>query len=140
MAQIDAQGYIPYVFLKFYPKVLRRSRTASGLLLISNLLVILLAACSPTNQTEFSSPFELSSFLKNHIQELPSQMVRFQILDPSGEPVPYDILRFESVEGGRIDFQTDQDGTLSMQFEEDMLENEMRVSAKSKEAKIKLTW
>ena len=99
MAQIDAQGYISYFFPKFHPKVLRLSRTASGLLLISNLLVILLAACSPTNQTEFSSAFELNSFLKNHIQELPSQMVRFQILDSNGEPVPYDILRFESVEG-----------------------------------------
>jgi hypothetical protein len=67
-------------------------------------------------------------------------MVRFQMLDPSGEPVPYDVLRFESVEGGRIDFQTGQDGTLSMQFEEGMLENEVRVSAKSEGAKIKLTW
>ena len=97
-------------------------------------------ACSAPNEKEFSAPFELSSFLENHIQELPGQMVRFQILDAADEPMPYNLLRFEWIEGGRMDFQTDQDGTLSMQFEKDMLENEVRVSAESEGSKIRVTW
>lgn len=106
----------------------------------SLLILLLLAACSSSNHTEFSAPFELNSFLKTHVQELPGQMVRFQILDTAREPVPYDLLIFEWVEGGRMSFQTDQDGTLSMQFEKNMLDNEVRVSAKSEGAKIKVTW
>ena len=106
----------------------------------SLLIILLLAACSPSNHTEFSAPFELSSFLKNHIQELPGQTVKFQILDPDGEPIPHDLLRFEWVEGGWMSFQTEQNGTLTMQFEKDMLENVVMVSAKSKDAKIRVTW
>ena len=138
MEQIGGQSYTTYSFPKFHPKMLRIWQTSRESLLIFSLL--LLVACSPSDYTEFSSPFELSSFLKNHIQELPGQIVRFQILGPGGEPVSYDVLRFEWVEGGRLDFQTDQDGTLSMQFEKDMLENEVMVSAKSEGAKIKVTW
>ena len=107
---------------------------------ITILIFIVIVACSSSNYTEFSEPFELSSFLKNHIQELPGQMVCFQILDALGEPIAYDLLKFEWMEGGRMDFQTDQDGTLSMQFEKDMLENEVMVSAKSEGAKIRVTW
>ena len=107
---------------------------------ITILIFLVIVACSSSNHTEFSGPFELSSFLKNHIQGLPGQMVCFQILDTEGEPIAYDLLKFEWVEGGRMDFQTDQDGTLSMQFEKDMLENEIMVSAKSKGAKIRVTW
>ena len=100
----------------------------------------MLAACSPSNQEEYSAPLELSSFLKDQIQELPGQTIRFQILDISGEPMPYGLLRFEWTEGGRMDFQTDQDGTLRMQFEADMLDHKVMVSAKSKDAKIRVTW
>lgn len=67
-------------------------------------------------------------------------MVRFQILDTDGEPIPHALLRFEWLEGGRMDFQTGTDGTLSMQFEKDMLENKVIVSAKSEGAKIQVTW
>ena len=66
--------------------------------------------------------------------------MKFQILDTGGEPMPYDLLRFEWVEGGRMDFQTDQDGTLSMQFEKDMLENEVMVSTTVEGTKIRATW
>ena len=52
----------------------------------------------------------------------------------------YGLLRFEWVEGGRMDFQTDHDGILSMQFEVDILENEIMVSSTSKNAKISVTW
>lgn len=67
-------------------------------------------------------------------------MVQFQILDAEDEPMPYNLLRFEWFEGGRMDFQTDQDGTLSMQFEKDMLENQVRVSPESAGTKIRVTW
>ena len=104
------------------------------------LMLFFLFACSSSNQTEFSEPFELSRFLKNHVQELPGQTIRFQILDTDDEPVSYGLLRLKWVEGGRMDFQTDQDGTLSMQFERDMLENEVMVSTKSEGTKIRVTW
>lgn len=103
-------------------------------------ILLLVVACSSSNRTEFSAPFELSSFLKYHIQELPGQTVKFQILDLDGEPIPHDVLHFEWTLGGRIGFQTEQDGTLTMQFEKDMLENEVMVSAKSEDAKIRVTW
>ena len=103
-------------------------------------ILLFLGACSPSNRTEFSAPFELSSFLKHHIQELPGQTVKFQILDADGEPIPHDVLRFAWTAGGEIGFQTEQDGTLTMQFEKDMLENEVMVSAKSEDAKIRVTW
>ena len=100
----------------------------------------LFIACSHSNRTEFTEPFELSVFLKNHVQELPGQTVQFQILDMGGEPISYGLLRLKWVEGGRMDFQTDQDGKLSMQFEKDMLENEVMISAKLEDAKIRVTW
>ncbi len=106
----------------------------------SLLILLVFVACSPSNETEFSEPFDLSSFLKNHVQELPGQTVQFQILDTGGEPMSYGLLRLRWIEGGRMDFQTDQDGKLRMQFERDMLENEVMVSAKSKSAKVRVTW
>lgn len=132
------QSYITHFSAKFPPKMVRIWHPQRMFFLIANLL--LLVACTTSNQKEFSDNFELSSFLKKHIHALPGQMVQFQILDAGGEPIPYDVLRFEWIEGGRIDFQTDQDGTLRMQFEKDMLENQVRVSAKSEGAKIKVIW
>ncbi len=104
------------------------------------LVLLLFLACSPSEHTEFSAPFELSSFLKNRVQELPGQTVRFQILDLGGAPIPHALLRFEWVEGPRMDFQTDTEGTLSMQFEKDILENVILVSPKSEGTKITVTW
>ena len=103
-------------------------------------ILLLLGACSPSNRTEFLVPFELSSFLEHHIQEFPGQTVKFQILDVDDEPIPHDVILFEWTAGGRIGFQTEQDGTLTMQFEKDMLKNEVMVSAKSEDAKIRVTW
>ena len=98
-------------------------------------------ACSPSdNHTEFLIPFELSAFLKNHIHKLPGQPVEFQILSKLGEPVPYGLLRFKWVEGGRMSFQTDRNGILSMQFERDILDYEVMVSPESKGAKLRVTW
>ena len=136
--QIGTQNCAIHSSPKFQSKRLGISQVARRYLL--TLLLIFLAACSPSEQKEFSAPFELSSFLRNHIQELPGQTVRFQILDLSGEPVPHGLLRFDWIEGGRMDFQTDRDGTISMQFEKDMLENEVTVFTKSEKGKIKVTW
>ena len=104
------------------------------------LILLFFLACSPPNHTEFSEPFELHLFLKNHVRKLPGQTVQFQILDMGGEPISYGLLRLKWVEGGRMDFQTDQDGKLSMQFERNMLENEVMVFAKLDSAKIRVTW
>lgn len=98
-------------------------------------------ACSPSeNHTEYAAPFELSTFLKNHIHQLPGQPVQFQILSRQGEPIPYGLLRFQWTEGGRMSFQTGQDGVLSMQFERDILEYEVIVSPESADAKVRVTW
>ena len=108
------------------------------LLLFISLWII---ACSPSeNHTEFSTPFELNTFLKNHIHKLPGQTVQFQILSAFEEPIPYGILRFQWTEGGRMGFQTDQDGILSMQFEKDILDHEVIVSPESVDAKLRVTW
>ncbi len=104
-------------------------------------ICIAVIACSSSNDyREFSEAFELSAFLKTHIHKLPGQQVEFQILTMQGEPVPYGLLKFQWVDGGRMSFQTDQDGTLSMQFEKDMLENEVMVSPESADAKLRVFW
>ena len=104
-------------------------------------ICIAVVACSPSdNHLEFSEAFELSTFLKTHIHKLPGHQVEFQILTMEDNPVPYGLLTFQWVEGGRMSFQTDQDGTLSMQFEKDMLENEVMVSPESADAKLRVFW
>lgn len=94
----------------------------------------------PSDHLEFSEPLSLKAFLTNHIQKLPGQTVHFQILSMQGEPIPYGLLKFQWVEGGRMSFQTDQDGILSMQFERDILEYEVNVSPESAKAKLRVTW
>ena len=109
--------------------------------LFSLLICLVLLACSPPeNYTEFTAPFELSAFLKKHIHKLPGQTVQFQILSVQSEPVPYGLLKFQWIEGGRMNFQTDQDGVLSMQFERDILDYEVMVSPESTKAKLRVTW
>lgn len=109
-------------------------------LLLPLICLGIIACSSSENHTEFSVPFELSRFLKSHIHKLPGQPVQFQILSMQGEPVPYGLLKFQWVEGGRMSFQTDQDGVLSMQFERDILDHEVMVSPESTEAKLRVKW
>ena len=96
--------------------------------------------CSAPNHLEFDDAFELSSFLKTHISELPGQWIQFQILTQQGESVPFGLLRFQWIEGGQMSFQTDPNGVLRMEFEKDILDYEVKVSAESKENKIRVTW
>ena len=106
-----------------------------------SLICVGIMACSPSeHHTEFSAPFELSAFLKNHIHGLPGQPVQFQILSRQEEPISYGLLRFQWIEGGRMSFQTDQDGILSIQFEKDILDYEVIVSPESAGAKLRVTW
>lgn len=98
------------------------------------------AGCSSQNHIDFEEAFELSSFLNTHIQELPGQRVQFQILTRQGDSVPFGLLRFQWVEGGRMSFQTDPDGVLRMEFEKDILDYEVIVSAESKGHKVRVTW
>ena len=100
----------------------------------------ILACSPPSDHLEFSEPLSLGTFLRNHIQKLPGQTVRFQILSMQDEPISYGLLKFQWVEGGRMSFQTDQDGVLSMQFEKDILEYEVNVSPESENAKLRVTW
>lgn len=96
--------------------------------------------CFAPNHLEFDEAFELSSFLKTHIGELPGQEVAFQIITQPGDAAPFGILRFQWVEGGQMSFQTDPNGMLRMEFEEDILAYEVMVSAELKDAKVRVTW
>ena len=108
--------------------------------LIVYLVWINVTGCSAPNHLEFDEAFELSSFLRSHVRELQGQQIQFQILTRQGDPVPFDILRFEWVEGGRISFQTDPNGVLDVAFEKDILDYEVMVSAESKGNKVRVTW
>ncbi|MCY3724693.1 MAG: hypothetical protein OXG97_20960 [Candidatus Poribacteria bacterium] len=96
--------------------------------------------CSAPNHIEFEEAFELGSFLKTHVRELPGQKVQFQILTRQGESVPFGLLKFRWVEGGRMSFQTDPNGVLRMEFEKDILDYEVMVSAEAKKSKVRVIW
>ena len=113
--------------------------------LIVCLIWISIAGCSPPNHLEpnhleFDQSFELGSFLKTYIRELPGQTVQFQILTHQGDAVPFGILSLQWIEGGRMSFQTDPHGVLRMEFEKDILDYEVMVSAESEESKVRVTW
>lgn len=111
------------------------------MLLVFITICIGIVACSPAEDDRvFSEPFELSGFLKNNVDKLPGQTVRFQVLSRLEEPIPYGLLSFQWVEGGRMSFQTDHDGILSMQFEQDILDYEVMVSPESTDTKLRVTW
>ncbi|MDD9974358.1 MAG: hypothetical protein OXU27_10145 [Candidatus Poribacteria bacterium] len=101
---------------------------------------ISVAGCSTPNHREFNEAFELSSFLRTHIHELQGQRIQFQILTQQGNPVSFGLLRFQWVEGGRMSFQTDPNGVLDVEFEKDILDYEVMVSAESEDAKVRVTW
>ncbi len=108
---------------------------------IGYLVWLIMVGCSPANHiVEFDEAFELRAFLKTHIRELRGQRVQFQIRTRQGDPVPFGLLRFQWVEGGRMSFQTDPNGMLNMEFEKDMLDYEVIVSAESEDSRIRVTW
>lgn len=108
--------------------------------IIIYLICLCLIGCSTPNLTEFDDAFELSAFLKDNIDKLPGQKVQFQILTIQGEPVPFALLSFQWVEGGKMSFQTDREGKLVMEFEQDFLEYQVMVSAEKKNNKMHITW
>lgn len=99
-----------------------------------------ITGCSAPNQLEFDKDFELSSFLSTHVHALPGQRVQFQILTQQGDPVPFGLIRFQWDEGGWMSFQTDPNGVLDMEFEKDILDYKVIVSAESKESKVRVKW
>ena len=94
----------------------------------------------PANSIEFEDAFELSSFLKTHIPELLGQVVEFQVIDGRGGAVPFGLLKFQWVDGGRMSFQTNPSGQLHVEFEKDILAYEVMVSAESKGNKVRVRW
>lgn len=89
---------------------------------------------------EFEDAFELSSFLKTHISKLSGQIVEFQVINDQGGTVPFGLLKFQWVEGGRMSFQTNPSGQLYVEFEKDILDYEVMVSAESKGNKVRVRW
>ena len=94
----------------------------------------------PSDSIEFEEAFELSSFLKTHVPKLSGQVVEFQVVNGQGGTVPFGLLKFQWVEGGRMSFQTNPSGQLHVEFEEDILEYEVMVSAESKGNKVRVRW
>lgn len=113
----------------------RITRTHCYLLLAG--LVLAISGCSTQNyaaptshELRFDKPFNISEVLAETITGDPRNEVHFQILDQAGAPIPYGLLRLEWTEnGGRMSFQTDENGALSMHFEKDILSFEVMVSA-----------
>lgn len=95
---------------------------------------------SPSDSIEFEDVFELSTFLKTHVPKLSGQVVEFQVINAQGGPVPFGLLKFQWIEGGRMSFQTNPSGQLHVEFEKDILEYEVMVSAESKGNKVRVRW
>lgn len=95
---------------------------------------------TPAESIEFEDAFELSSFLKTHISKLSGQIVEFQVINNRGGTVPFGLLKFQWVEGGRMSFQTNPSGRLYIEFEEDILDYEVMVSPESKDNKVRVRW
>ena len=118
---------------------LKRMYLGGGILLIL-LFMLWLIVRPPRTEIVFSSPFEASSFLKNNLQDVPNQVVGFQVLDQQGEPISNGLIKFGWTEGGSLSFQTNLDGVLTMKFEKDFLEQEVMVSTESENGKVRVTW
>lgn len=78
-------------------------------------------------------PFRLDAFLKENIEDFNHNEVAFRIKDQAGNPVPYALFKMEwSDNGGRMSFQADEKGTITMHFAENMLDSEITVSVDTK--------
>lgn len=96
------------------------------------LLALFLVSCQPGQDTWFESQFNLTSFLKESAPTAYTE-ITFQVCDKNKKPLPYGLLRFNWEDnGGRMSFQTDDKGQISMKFEEDILESEIVVSIDEK--------
>lgn len=94
----------------------------------------------PRTVMVLATPFEVSSLLKDNLEDAPTQAVSFQVLDPQNEPVSNGLITFEWTEGGRISFQTNLEGVLTMKFEEDFLDQEVMVSTEVEEGEVRVSW
>jgi phosphatidate phosphatase APP1 len=82
---------------------------------------------------EYEGSFELGEFLKEHISDYDHHEITFQVRDTQGSPIPFGLLRMDWTEtGARLSFQTDDQGILTMHFEEDILEQEVMISVDTK--------
>lgn len=118
---------------------LKRIYLGGGILLIL-LFMLWLIVRPPRTEIVFSIPFEVSSFLKDNLQDVPNQVVDFQVLDQQSEPISNGLIKFGWTEGGSLSFQTNLDGVLTMKFEKDFLEQEVMVSTESENGKVRVTW
>lgn len=94
----------------------------------------------PRTEIVLSCPFDVSSILKNNLQDVPTEVVDFQVLDQQNELVSNGLIKFEWTEGGSLSFQTNLDGVLTMKFEKDFLDQVVMVSTEAENGKIRVTW
>ena len=115
-------------------------RACLGGLIVVLLAVLWIVVYSSKQEVVFSEPFNLSLFLKDNLEHIPDKMIDFRVLDTLGDPVRDSLIKFDWSEGGRITFQTDHRGVISMQFEEDFLDSDVIVSAEQKGGKVSILW
>jgi hypothetical protein len=92
-------------------------------------------SCTPPHQNnkEFHQPFDLTEFLLEHQSGRDDRDITFQVHAAAGTPEAYGLLRFDWVDnGGRMSFQTDEKGEITMRFERDFLEYQVQVWAETK--------
>ena len=89
--------------------------------------------------SDFGREFDLTALLRGQTN-LVGRFVTFQVVDSSGEGVPWGRLSLRWEEGGEMKFQLDQDGFISLQFEKDMLDNVVRCSAATTNGTVRVHW
>ena len=111
-----------------------------GGILFILLFMLWLIAHSPRTEIVLSTPFEVSSFLKSNLQDVPNHAVNFQVLNPQNEPISNGLITFEWTEGGSISFQSNLKGILTMKFEQDFLDQEVMLSTEVEKGQVRVTW
>jgi hypothetical protein len=83
-------------------------------------LALTIASCGArtpeTQEHSFATPVALAALLETPGVRDPSSECELQILDGSGQPVPHALLRMQWPEAGRLAFQTDERGLLTVRL------------------------
>jgi hypothetical protein len=93
---------------------------------------IFLGCSGCDSSRSFQGPFQLRSLLMSNEGDLTGRKLEFQVRTTLGDPVPWALLSLNWEDGGRITFQTNQDGALSLSFEKDILEHSVTVDVEKR--------
>lgn len=101
-------------------------------------LALALVSCEarPTAPQEhlLTIPVALETLLELPGVRDPANECELQVLDGSGQPVPHALLRMQWPEAGRLAFQTDEQGSLTMRLCDPLVSEGVMLSAQVKPA------